>query len=82
MSVTACVCNDVSFRELLALAPRLDPDRRMSENELIDALSARTKCATGCGTCRPYIRLALRTGNPRQPVMSPALARELDQLDD
>jgi hypothetical protein len=77
--VLGCVCHRVSFAELLALADRLDPDRALGENELIESLSARTRCCTGCGTCRPYLRLALRTGQTRLPLMSPEQARREDR---
>lgn len=78
LSVNACVCNDVTFRELIELAARIDPDRRLSENAMLEELSDRTRCATGCGSCRPYIRLALRTGQTTQPVMTPAAARAFE----
>ncbi|MFI4896698.1 MAG: hypothetical protein ACIARR_02615 [Phycisphaerales bacterium JB059] len=77
--VLGCVCHRVSFAELLALADRLDPERSLGENALIEALSARTRCCTGCGTCRPYLRLALRTGQTRLPLMGVEQARRADR---
>ncbi len=67
MAVDRCVCWDVPFEEL----------RRLHEREGLDldALSRRTGCCTGCGSCEPYVRLMLRTGRTRFPPMS---ARQLD----
>ncbi len=78
MGVTRCVCNCVTFQELIDLAQRLDPQRELSEDDLIEALAARTRCATGCGTCRPYIRVALRTGKASLPVMSTSQIRGVE----
>lgn len=79
LSVSACVCHSVTFRELLDLGARLDPERRLPEDELIDQLSARTRCSSGCGMCRPYLRLALRTGSASVPLMSAERARSIEK---
>ncbi len=78
MSVTRCVCHSVTFRELIDLARRLDPRGELSEDVLLGALTARTGCATGCGTCRPYLCRALRTGEASQPVMDARQNREIE----
>jgi len=64
MPVDRCVCHQVPFAELLRLA--------RDEGLGIDALVERTGCTTGCGTCEPYIRLAIATGRHELPPMSPA----------
>lgn len=60
--VTRCICHDVSFAELLRIARH--------EHLNFDGLRFRTGCCTGCGTCEPYVRVALATGRTRLPVMS------------
>lgn len=62
--VDRCVCHDVSFAALLRLHAEQGLD--------LEALKARTGCCTGCGTCEPYVRLALRTGDVSFPVLTPA----------
>ncbi|MCA9279195.1 MAG: (2Fe-2S)-binding protein [Phycisphaeraceae bacterium] len=61
--VTRCVCQDVLFAEVLHL-----------HNQGIDikTIQSRTRFGTGCGTCVPYIELALQTGKAVLPVLSPA----------
>ncbi|MCC6285228.1 MAG: (2Fe-2S)-binding protein [Phycisphaerales bacterium] len=68
MGVTRCVCHDVSFAALIRMARRTGAD--------LDELSRVTGCGTGCGTCLPYIEVALATGRADLPIMPPgALAR-------
>jgi bacterioferritin-associated ferredoxin len=62
--VDRCVCHNKTFAELAALAK--------AENLDHAALSARTGCSTNCGTCAPYIRLMLKGGWTRFPVLSQA----------
>ncbi|MEM8757028.1 MAG: (2Fe-2S)-binding protein [Planctomycetota bacterium] len=64
MAVDRCVCHRVPFTELKRLA---DDGLRT-----VDALSERTRCCTGCGMCEPYVRLMLKTGRTRFPVLSDA----------
>lgn len=64
MLVTRCVCHDLPFARLLETARREGLD--------FEALSARTKCSTGCGMCGPYVRLTLATGRTAFPPMSEA----------
>jgi len=54
MPVDRCVCHRVTFAELLEIERR--------ERCGLDGLAERTGCTTGCGMCRPYVELALRTG--------------------
>lgn len=70
--VDRCVCHDVTFAELRALAMRTGVD--------LDGLSARTGCGTGCGCCLPYIRLMLRTGDVDFPVLTSTQLQRLDGL--
>ncbi|MBM4108116.1 MAG: hypothetical protein FJ255_04800 [Phycisphaerae bacterium] len=60
MAVDRCNCRNVGFAELIELARR----ERLDLDELRD----RTGCAQQCGLCVPYIREALRTGQPDQPL--------------
>lgn len=62
MPVNRCVCHDVSFRTLIDLAH--------AKPCTIDELADKTGATTGCGTCLPYLKLALATRQPDLPVMS------------
>lgn len=62
--VNRCICHDVTFAELRALAARIGGG--------FEEVSGRTGCGTGCGLCVPYIRLMLRTGQTVFPVLRPA----------
>jgi bacterioferritin-associated ferredoxin len=67
--VDRCVCREVPFARLLQLHEETGAD--------FDELQEVTGCGTGCGTCIPYIRVALRTGQPRLPVLSESQLRQL-----
>jgi bacterioferritin-associated ferredoxin len=62
MTVNRCVCHDVYFKTLIRLA--------QSESCSINDLADMTGATTGCGTCLPYLKLALKTGQHELPVMS------------
>ena len=62
MPVDRCVCHNITFRELHAIA--------LAEKADLAALSARTGCATSCALCRPYIQLMLATGQTEFPVLT------------
>lgn len=62
MAVDRCYCRGVPFVLLKELAALWGPD--------LDRLSDITGCGTGCGMCRPYIRLMLETGRTDLPVLS------------
>lgn len=62
MAVDRCYCHGVPFILLKDLAEIWGPD--------LDRLSQITGCGTGCGMCRPYIRLMLETGKTDLPVLS------------
>ncbi len=67
--VTQCVCHRVPFAEIKRLA---------ASGMSISAISAQTKCCTGCGMCRPYVFVVLTTGATAIPVLSPRASAELD----
>lgn len=69
MAVDRCICHNLRFSDLFALARREALDA--------EALSARTGCGTGCGLCVPYIVLMLQTGRTDFPVLPSALAAQL-----
>jgi len=52
--VDRCICKDIRFSELKDLAAK----EQISEA----VLRERTGCGAECGTCRPYIRRMLATG--------------------
>ena len=59
-SVTHCICHNVPFAEILRL-------RRTGMT--FEQISLQTGCCTGCGTCEPYVRLAIRTNRSALPVL-------------
>lgn len=69
MAVNRCVCHDVTFKRLVEMA--------RDEGLTLEQLSERTGCGTGCGTCVPYIRIALRTGQVDLPVLNAAALRDM-----
>jgi bacterioferritin-associated ferredoxin len=60
--VTRCVCRDIPFEDLLAIARESEID--------FDTLCDRTGCCTGCSMCEPYVRLTLATGRTAHPVLN------------
>lgn len=68
MPVNRCVCHDITFAEIL----RLTRDQDLS----IDQIADKTAATTGCGTCLPYIKLALALRKDELPVMSPTQLQE------
>jgi bacterioferritin-associated ferredoxin len=52
--IERCVCMDMTFAELLAIARREGLDAQALERE--------TGCGSRCGMCMPYIEESLRTG--------------------
>ena len=60
--VDRCVCFDQPFEKLLNLARQ--------EGLTLDQLSERTGCCTGCGMCKPYVRVVLTTGRTSIPLMN------------
>ena len=69
--VERCVCFDQSFEKLLHLA--------RTEGLSQDDLSERTGCCTGCGMCKPYVRVVLTTGRTSIPLMN---GRDLKSIAD
>lgn len=60
--VERCVCYDQPFEKLLKMA--------REEGLTQDQLSERTGCCTGCGMCKPYVRVVLSTGRTSIPLMN------------
>lgn len=67
MPVTRCVCHNLSFDELKRRAD--------AESLSLDELKERTRCATGCGMCEPYIQLMLLTGETRFRVLNSTIMK-------
>lgn len=61
MRVTRCVCRNLTFEQLKPVADECGGD--------FDALCQRTGCCQGCGSCEPYVRLMIETGQTRFPVL-------------
>lgn len=60
--VERCVCYDQPFEKLLKMA--------REDGLTQDQLSDRTGCCTGCGMCKPYVRVVLSTGRTSIPLMN------------
>ncbi len=74
MSVDRCVCHNVTFASLKALAQQIDPRAAAGEadadvvDRALRELRRVTGCTSGCGMCEPYIREMLRSGRTRFAV--------------
>lgn len=74
MGVNRCVCHNVSFADLIALSRR--------EGLSLQQLAERTGATTGCGSCGPYVRIALATGRCELPPMGAAeLERAIESIE-
>jgi len=62
VAVNRCVCHEVTFAELIEMARR--------DHMTLADLQKATGCGTGCGTCVPYIEIALRTGIADLPILN------------
>ncbi len=71
MPVDRCVCHNVTLAQLKAIS---------NKATTVEELSEQTKCCTGCGMCRPYVVLMLRTGGTSFPVLPPHEAEQIAAL--
>lgn len=62
MAVNRCVCHEITFARLIDMA-------RRDDMTLADLQKA-TGCGTGCGTCVPYIEIALKSGIADLPILN------------
>ena len=67
--VDRCLCAGVTFDEFKRRAAKTGAS--------LPELHRATNCGMGCGLCRPYLALVLKTGKTRLPILSPAQVREL-----
>jgi len=61
--VNRCVCNEVPFWAIAALA---------KQGKTFEQIRAATRCCAGCGTCEPYVRVVIATGAVDLPVLTAA----------
>jgi bacterioferritin-associated ferredoxin len=61
--VDRCVCHERTFAEILDVA------RAHGISDLSE-LRHHIDFGQGCGTCRPYVRIALDTGRTQLPVIA------------
>lgn len=61
MTVTGCVCHQVSLNQLKAIMDRTGAG-------LVE-LHQQTHCGSRCGLCIPYIRYMIQSGDTSPPVM-------------
>jgi bacterioferritin-associated ferredoxin len=67
--VDRCICKRTTFKQLIEIARSVaSPDGNV--NMTLHALADQTGCGNGCGMCVPYMLVALRTKQPRVPIMS------------
>lgn len=59
--VDRCVCRNVTFAQLW--------ETHQKTGAKLRDLQVQTGCGTVCGMCLPYIKVVLRTGRVRLPVM-------------
>lgn len=72
MSVTRCICLNLSFEHLHTIAVRDGLNFRQ--------LQRLTRCASSCRMCEPYIRVMLANGQTAFRVMRPgAVARIMNE---
>jgi len=64
--VQACICYPHTFAELKALALR-------HSWQTVAEITAAVGCGSGCGLCRPYLALMLRTGDTAFAVLPPEI---------
>lgn len=74
MAVDRCVCHEVSFAKLKAIAQRKGLD--------FDGLQRATACGSSCGLCEQYIRRMLETGRTVFEPFPPEQAEEQDWSQD
>ncbi|MEM9373175.1 MAG: hypothetical protein AAGA55_05980 [Planctomycetota bacterium] len=60
--VDRCVCHDVPLTSIRDRIDELRSAGDVPEDILLARLADELKCTTGCGMCKPYIRLTMRTG--------------------
>ena len=63
------MCFNQPFDKLLEMAQK--------EGLTREQLSDRTGCCTGCGMCKPYVRVVLSTGRTSIPLMNGRSLREI-----
>ncbi len=69
MGVDRCVCHDVTLAQLKAMSVK---------GTTIQELSEKTGCCTGCGMCKPYVALMLRTGRTDFAPLPPHEAERIE----
>ncbi len=70
MPVDRCVCHQVPFTTLNEMVRRGHDVETQSAEQIHAALSAKTKCSTGCGMCKPYILRMIETGQTSFPPIT------------
>lgn len=74
MKVDRCICLGCSFYEIL---------RRHEDGQSLSEIVQETGCGTGCGMCRPYIKLVIITNRYNFDLGSVESLREkIDKVDD
>jgi len=71
MPVDRCVCHNVTLAQLKAMSTKATT---------VDELSEKTNCCTGCGMCRPYVVLMLRTSQTSFAPLPPHEAEHIAAL--
>ncbi|MFK7883700.1 MAG: hypothetical protein AB8F26_05905 [Phycisphaerales bacterium] len=83
--VDRCICHDVPLTKVRERAAALRTFGMTDERELLRSITQELSCTTGCGMCKPYVILTLRTGKAaydyRDPEVAAVLAERERALD-
>jgi bacterioferritin-associated ferredoxin len=60
--VRACICYPHSFQTLLRMA-------RQYQWQTVEEITEAVQCGSGCGSCRPYLKRMLETGETAFEVL-------------
>lgn len=71
--VDRCVCHQVPLSRIKRRADELRAQGTTGEADLLQTLADELGCTTGCGMCRPYVKLTLRTGRTAFDHRDPAV---------
>jgi NAD(P)H-nitrite reductase large subunit len=71
--VDRCVCHQVPLTRVKRRADELRAAGITGETALLETLADELRCTTGCGMCRPYVKLTLRTGRTAFDHRDPAV---------
>lgn len=75
--VDRCICHDVPLTVVRERAAALRVLGVTGEREILSTLADELGCTTGCGMCKPYVTLTLRTNKAAFDYRDPEVAKVL-----